>query len=589
MKKILPALAAAAIAGAATLAAVTVAAQTPRHLDPTVVELNKELPRSEVVSHDSKADAVRSTTGASKYLQPLKNWTRTESAEAVTYRTRFTIPFAWIDRRQFLYVGRASGSFDVVINGTLAAYTQTGSTPSEFDITAASKEGVNDLELVIYKDPVARKLENNRPAAAPAIEGEVHILSQPRIRVRDVAATTRMEGSSGLLELGVILKSHQLNAHDYTVYWELLNPAGEIVSEGKKDARLDMRREDTVRFFANIPRVVPWSHEEPRLYTLFIKTQNEGRFREYLAFRVGFRSLDLQDDGGLTLNGVPLALRTQEFAPVGDVAEMRRAIAQLRVGGVNTLMLRGAPASRGFFALCDSMGVYVACRVDIDTRQSGESRQMGGNPSNDPAWGAAYLDRVTGMYHTSKNHPSVAMFSLAQQSANGINLYDSYVALKALEPHRPVLYTDGGGEWNTDDLAPADGVALPPAEWLTLDAVDVAKGTFRVSNRREITPLNGEAIYKIVQGRRKVVSTGAVPFEALPGETASFTIPIAGVKPGKPYTVAIEIATESPIGDWLPDGDPNLKIFRRTDLPLPPASRTVIASGEFKSPEPVKK
>jgi hypothetical protein len=362
-----------------------------------------------------------------------------------------------------------------------------------------------------------------------------------------------------------------------------------------------MRREDTVTFFANIPRVVPWSHEEPHLYTLFIKTQNEGRFREYLSFRVGFRSLDLQDDGSLTLNGVPLDLSMREFSPAGDVAQVRGAIETLRAEGVNALMLRGAPPSREFYALCDSMGVYVACRADIDTHLSGDSRLVDGNPSNDPAWGAAYLDRVAAMYHTSKNHPSVSMFSLAERSANGINLYESYLALKALEVHRPVLYADGEGEWNTDRLlsesstetglsaAGRRGEVEGDNSYLAkLEAVDVAKGEFRVTNPRRITPLAGEAVYNIKVGR-KVVSSGAVPIEVLPGETKDLTVPIAGVKEGKAYTVAIEIAVERIHGDYLPQGDPNLKLFRRLDLPLAEANRTTVVSGEFKSVEDAKR
>ena len=576
-----------------------VGGKTPRHLDPAVVSVNKELPRGEVVSHDSRVAAVRQTYGASRYLQPLSEWSRTETAETVSYKTRFKIPFEWIDRRQFLYVGRVSGSFDVMVNGEFAAYSQTGSTPSEFDITEASKDGANELEIVICKDPVARRLENNRPPADPRIEGEVYILSQPRERVRDVSVSTRMEGSSGLLQLGVILKSHRINPHDYTVYWELLNPLGEIVAEGKKDTRIEGRREDTVTFFANIPRVVPWSHEDPRLYTLFVKTQNEGRFREYLSFRVGFRSLDLGDDGILTLNGVPLALSMREFSPSGDAATMRAAIEQLRGQGVNALMLRGAPPSREFYALCDSMGVYVACRADIDTRLGGESRQVGGNPSNDPVWERSYLDRTMAMYHTSKNHPSVTMFSLAERSSNGYNLYESYLALKALEPDRPVLYNDGGGEWNSDRLSLSESSTerrpSPQAveasregdnvDWLTLRVVDLAVGRFRVSNSRSITPFVGEAVFKIVLGRRNVVSSGAVPIEALPGESTEFTVPISGVKEGKPYTVVVEIAAERTDGDYLPSADPNLKVYRRLDQPLAPANRAVIATGEFNSVE----
>jgi beta-galactosidase len=572
------------LTGVAVLALSGVFAQTPWHLDPTVVSVGKELPRGEVVSHDSKVDAVLRTSGASRYLQPLENWTRTETADAVSFTTRFKIPFDWLDRRQFLYVGRASGSFSVAVNDSIVAYSQTGSTPSEFDITPVALEGANSLKITIFKASVARHLSGRR-ATEPCFEGDVYILSQPRVRVRDVAIATRMEGTEGFLQLGVILKSHQLNPHDYIVHWELLNPVGEIVAEGRKGARLDMRREDTVHFFALVPRIVPWSHEEPRLYTLFIKTQNEGRFREYLAFRVGFRGVDFSG------------------------SDFRDGVGNVRV-------VREVSPTREFLARCDSMGVYVVCGADIDTRSAGESRRVGGNPSNNPAWGGSYLDRTLAMYHTSKNHPSVAMFSLAERSANGLNLYDSYLALKQLEHLRPVVYTDGGGEWNTD-LQSLDEVSptptpgsrsLPPASadgsgpnqrsgfsptapgWLKLEPIDLPEvvGTtapvarFRLTNSRKITPFAGEAIFRIVTGRRKVVSSGTVAVEALPGGSTEFSIPVAGVKPGKTYTVSLEIAVERADGDYLPAGDPNLRVYRRLDLPLRPEARATVARGEFR-------
>ncbi len=277
----------------------------------------------------------------------------------------------------------------------------------------------------------------------------------------------------------------------------------------------------------------------------------------------------------------------REFTPPADPLAMRRQMEAMRGEGVGGVMLRGAPPSREFYAVCDSLGIYVASRADIDTRAAGESRAVGGNPSNDPAWEAAYLDRVLAMYHTSKNHPSVSVFSLGSEAANGYNLYESYLALKRLERHRPVIYTDGGGEWNSDlaegQLSATAGADGTGADWLTLEVVNVAEGRFRLSNSRRITPFTGEAAYRIVMGRRNVVSSGTVPVEVLPGGTVEFTAPIAGVKEGKAYTVAIEIGGESPTGDYLPDDDPNLKIYRRLDRPLDPASRTVITTGEFKS------
>ena len=88
----------------------------------------------------------------------------------------------------------------------------------------------------------------------------------------------------------------------------------------------------------------------------------------------------------------------------------------------------------------------------MDTRRSGDSRRVGGNPSNDPAWREAYAERAANSYHTTKLHPSVIAFSLATHSANGINLYESYLAMKRLHETRPFVYPEAGGEWNSDPL-----------------------------------------------------------------------------------------------------------------------------------------
>ena len=43
-------------------------------------------------------------------------------------------------------------------------------------------------------------------------------------------------------------------------------------------------------------------------------------------------------------------------------------------------------------------------------------------------------------------------FSLATQSANGINLYESYLDMKKSGDPRPFIYPDAAGEWNSDKL-----------------------------------------------------------------------------------------------------------------------------------------
>ena len=260
---------------------------------------------------------------------------------------------------------------------------------------------------------------------------------------------TRMgEDGNATAEIAVAVKSEALNPRTSRIHYQLLTPTGENAAAGQKDVTLDMRREDTLRFLARIPANLLWSAELPTQYTLRLKTQHEGRYVEYLELRLGFRSVEMQD-GRMSLNARPVTLRVREV----PAAITENEIAALREQGFNTLKLLPGPVPESLLNFCDVQGLYVIAQAPIDTRRSGESRRKGGNPSNDPEWQPAYLERTENSYHTTKRHPSVVAFALATQSANGINLYESYLNMKRFGDSRPFIYPDAGGEWDSDKLA----------------------------------------------------------------------------------------------------------------------------------------
>ena len=256
------------------------------------------------------------------------------------------------------------------------------------------------------------------------------------------------EDGNATAEIAVAVKSEALNPRTSRIHYQLLTPTGETAAAGQKDVTLDMRREDTLRFLARIPANLLWSAELPTQYTLRLKTQHEGRYVEYLELRLGFRSVEMQD-GRMSLNARPVTLRVREV----PAAITENEIAALREQGFNTLKLLPGPVPESLLNFCDVQGLYVIAQAPIDTRRSGESRRKGGNPSNDPEWQPAYLERTENSYHTTKRHPSVVAFALATQSANGINLYESYLNMKRFGDSRPFIYPDAGGEWDSDKLA----------------------------------------------------------------------------------------------------------------------------------------
>lgn len=511
---------------------------------------NREMPRTKTFSHNTEAASKAGSNVAEAYIQPLDGEWQAKQAGAniKSFTCNFSVPFLWVDREIFLYIGGTSGAYTIYINGEQAGTSPHGTAPLEFDITKYAKEGANKLTIEISKD----MLNGGQSSGEPRLTGEVVVHAQPRIRIRDFSAKTvfNADNNGANVELGIAVKTHLLNKKQVRLYYSLLDPSGGEVSGGHRDVELDMRREETVRFLADIANAKPWSHEKPDMYTLLLKLQHEGRYTEYVAYRFGLRTVTT-DGGRLLINGYPIALGIAEYAVSGSREQTEEELRAIKRSGYNMIKVKGCPQPGYMYDLCDRIGLYICDQAGINTASYGDSRKReGGNPSNDPAYELLFRDRVESMYRTSQNHPSVVMFSLAEKSANGYNLYESYLALKRLEPSRPVIYMDAGGEWNTDAIdsklrenhpnavggrltlnigTPASKEA--GAGGISPEITTDGDGVYRISNRATSTLLVGELAYTVRQGSKKVTE-GMIPVEIAPQETKIFTIPNGKSKPG---------------------------------------------------------
>ncbi len=430
------------------LAAAPVAAQ--EYDSPEYVSLGRELPRGKIVAYPTaeEAQALGAGAVASKYLRPVTGWTRTEEADAVVFTSKYVIPFMWLSRQAILYVDEASGAYEVLVNGKKVGYSSDAFAPAEFNVTKASKEDVNTVSIRILKEHWSSRMEDFVESREPRV-GEVYVMSQPMIRVRDVVHNTNVDLKSefATVEVGLVVKTESLNPKTARIHYELIAPDTTVVTHGYKDVTLGMRGEDTVKFMASIPYVLTWCADMPVRYRLNVKTQIEGRFAEYQSHMIGFRTAETDDNGDFMINGIKTELFYRDFDPL-TITD--KDIIAARVLKYNAVRFKTGAVPQNVYRMCDSLGMYVIAQVPVNTSKSGPSRRRGGNPTNDPAWKAAYLDRAETTYHTTRNQACVIGYIMAEDSSNGINLYEAYLRLKALERRRPVLYIESAGEWNSD-------------------------------------------------------------------------------------------------------------------------------------------
>ena len=413
-----------------------------------IVKENQLTPRGRTLPYNTSelAQVNAGVAVKSHYLRPLVEWSRQDEADAVVFTAQYAAPFSWMGRQTMVCIAEASGAYEVVVNGQKVGYTANVFSPAEFDVTKLNKQDMNSVQVRILKKHWSRGLESWVQSEEPRV-GEAYVISQPTIRIRDFVHSTRMDVSAtkANIELGVIVKTESLNPKKARIHYEIVAPDTTVVTYGHQDVVLEMRGEDTVKVFTQLPVEKLWCAESPTLYRLNLKTQIEGRYVEYQTHMVGFRAVDLEG-GQLLVNGRGVQLNCRELSTRASDEQL----ASVRTSGYNTVRFRDGAITHELFSKCDSLGLYVLAQLPINTSNSGVSRKEGGNLSNNPEWLEAYLERVKDFYYTTRNYSSVVGYILADGSANGINLYESYLLLKSLELRRPVLYAENGGEWNSD-------------------------------------------------------------------------------------------------------------------------------------------
>ena len=129
-----------------------------------------------------------------------------------------------------------------------------------------------------------------------------------------------------------------------------------------------------------------------------------------------------------------------------DILLMKRA-------NVNAVRTSHYPNHPRWYALCDSLGLYVMDEADI------EEHGLRGTLASNPDWHAAFLDRAVRMAERDKNFTSVVCWSMGNESGYGPNFAAISAWLHDFDPTRPVHYEGAQGVGGAPDPATVDLVS----------------------------------------------------------------------------------------------------------------------------------
>ena len=384
------------------------------------------------------------------------------------YRTTFNVSESDNGKTFFIQFGGVQSACYVWLNGEAIGYHEDGMTPFEFNITEDIKSGTNDLAVEVVNWSDGSYLEDQDFWRLSGIFRDVNLIMVPDIHINDFSVRTDLDANyqNATLKVSTFVKnfSKQATAGNQlllTLYDDkksvIVSPVSHLIGNIESGGELPVR--------VDIPVSNPkkWSAEDPNLYTLTIQILNSnGQTIEAVSQRVGFREIKIAG-GQLLVNGKAITIKgvnRHEFDPeTGRVISresMIKDITLMKQHNINAVRTSHYPNVPEWYDLCDEYGLYVMDEANI------ESHELWGKNiilADKPQWKAAFLARGTAMLERDKNHPSIIIWSLGNESGMGANFTAMADYIRLSDPTRPIHY-EGRSNYKPTTLSGFDIISV---------------------------------------------------------------------------------------------------------------------------------
>jgi len=369
------------------------------------------------------------------------------------YRREVTVPAAWCDRRIVLHVAGAESVLYVHVDGVPVGMGKDSRLPHEFDLTGVVEPGRTfALALTVVRWSDATYLEDQDHWFHSGLHRSVFLYATPLVYIADVHTDADFDPRTGAgrLDVHVAVGAIAAPPKGWTARVEVAGARveAEVYFEHPSWVVNFLRFEGrgAVASVA-VAGVDPWSAETPNLYEVTVTLIDwQGAAVDAVTLSVGFRHVEVRGCE-LLVNGRPVLVKgvnRHDHDPRRGKAVTRASIEAdvvlMKRHNINAIRTSHYPNDAYLYDVCDRLGMYVLDEADIEAHAYLRSL------SKDPVWSAAMLERIMRMALRDKNHASVIMWSLGNESGASPIHVAAAAWLRAWDPSRPVHYEGGLGE-----------------------------------------------------------------------------------------------------------------------------------------------
>lgn len=358
------------------------------------------------------------------------------------YKKKVVLTKEWIKDDIILKFAGVDSAFDVWVNGEHVGFGKISRLPSEFCISPFAKEGENDITVRVYKWSDGTYLEDQDMWWLSGIYRDVELIREPKNTIFDCRVNGDLDSTytTGIFSAEIEWKETAEESTWKLMYNDTVVQSGDI-SEGEK----------IVTICTEVENVKKWTAETPELYQFVVSTKNTE-----IVVRVGFRKIEMIDQN-FTVNGQVILLNgvnhhdyNPEEGRCVTYEQMEDDVRMMKQHNMNAVRCSHYPANDYFYDLCDEYGLYVIDEADLECHGF-EWVENYTWITDDPTWETAYVSRSVKMVKKDRNHPSIIMWSMGNESAFGCNFRKAAEAIKALDQTRLVHY-EGDFEAEVTDV-----------------------------------------------------------------------------------------------------------------------------------------
>ena len=385
------------------------------------------------------------------------------------YVRKLYVPQSWGDRRLFMRFGGVNSVADLFVNGSYVGTHKGGFTAFTFEITDKVNIGADNMIRVVVSDawrsdvlPLSSDLD-----LLGGIYRDVELLVTPRNIISPL-----YYGSDGVFvvqqsvskeRVSGVVKCHlSLSDIDHpNIVVRIIGPDGYLVDKVTSRAgKLTAGRSVDIPF--EIDRPVLWSPDNPEMYSFEIYLGSEDSALDSVSVRTGFRTIAVDGENRLCINGEPYVARGVGLAHDRKGVGMALSHANIDADldmildmGANAVRSLSGPHDRVLYERCDREGLL--CWIDAPyTRSLSSFSDVCYYPTADfRDNGKTQLMEIMAQ---NFNHPSVVMWGLFWGVwQRGDDVVD-YVAelnevVKSFDKSRPTVgcsNKDGAINFSTD-------------------------------------------------------------------------------------------------------------------------------------------